>query len=445
VGRSLLIKLLTLRNSLESTLPDPLHAQYFGCLWKVSVPGRERTAPPQVQGWADSIAIWLNPRGTLATNKGHCENLEKNEKGSPCAGTMHKLWIDAGSQKVGLQLLCLLKPSPALGAPADDDWKGFMLGLAASGELLDALIHVITKPLDEDHLIVGMQGTESVDSELLEVKRWSRKGPAARDRITTLVSKGLLSAGLDKTVTHNQEEGLKYITNTADLLLRLSLRAKTEDARVRLVISRAIHTMSRGGAGPVQDLLIDWLQEAFYRFTWLWPTLRRANIIPIFMARVESTCHPLQDKSSDLTQAKNAMQILRGLSQEYSYGKDILSTRPHNLLTIADNAGLIQMTRPDHGNLIRQRSQDIQFLAIGCIKFITTPRLTESTLHNGARISSRPGWNIDTTWNWILQSMLALKLLPDGDTLGRQGQGDRHWTGLQTLHDLILIESNLTT
>jgi len=45
VGRTLLIHLLTLCNSLESTLPDSLHAQYFGCLWKISVPGREMNAP----------------------------------------------------------------------------------------------------------------------------------------------------------------------------------------------------------------------------------------------------------------------------------------------------------------------------------------------------------------------------------------------------------------
>jgi len=55
----------------------------------------------------------------------------------------------------------------------------------------------------------------------------------------------------------------------------------------------------------------------------------------------------------------------------------------------------------------------------------------------------RPGWNIETTWNWLLQTMLALKLLPDEHTLGRQG--DRYITGFHTLHQLILIESNLTT
>ena len=41
--------------------------------------------------------------------------------------------------------------------------------------------------------------------------------------------------------------------------------------------------------------------------------------------------------------------------------------------------------------------------------------------------------------------MLALKLLPDGEILDRKGQRDRHSTGLHTLHNLISIESNLTT
>jgi len=255
----------------------------------------------------------------------------------------------------------------------------------------------------------------------------------------------LLSAVLEKTLFYNQEEGPNNNTSTADLLLTLSLRAHTEDARVRVEISRAIHILSGGWTGQIHDLLIDWLQEAIHRFTWLWPTLQRANIIPLLMARVESTYHMLQDKSSDLALATQAMQILRWLSQEYSYGNDILSTRPHNFLTIADNARLMQMVIPDQANQIRRVSQDIQFLVIECIKYITTPRLKDNTLHTGARMSSRPGWNIETTWNWLLQTMLVLKLLPDGDILDRKGQRNRHSTGLHTLHNLILIESNLTT
>jgi len=279
-----------------------------------------------------------------------------------------------------------------------------------------------------------MQGAESIYREFLEVKHWSRDGPGVTSMVTTLVSELL----------YNQEEGLNKNTNTADLLLTLSLRAHTKDMRVREEISRAVYILSGGGSGQIHDLLITWLQEATHRFIWLWPTLKRAKIIPLLMAWVESTCHRRQDKTSDLTQAADAMQTLRRLSQEYSYGNDILSTQPHNLLAMSNNARLLQMVRPDRGNQIRRLSQDIQFSAIECIKFITTPKVEDDPLlHNGGQLSSRPGWNIETTWNWLLQTMLALKLLPDEDTPGRQG--DRYTTGLHTLHQLTRIESNLMT
>ena len=142
----------------------------------------------------------------------------------------------------------------------------------------------------------------------------SRDGPVVRSRITTLVSEGLLSAVLEKTLFYDQEERPNNNTSTANLLLTLSLRAHTEDARVRVEISRAIHILSGGWAEQIHDLLIDWLQEAIHIFTvtWLWPTLRRANVIALLMARVESTCHLLQDKSSDLALATHAMQIPAG-------------------------------------------------------------------------------------------------------------------------------------
>jgi len=142
-----------------------------------------------------------------------------------------------------------------------------------------------------------------------------------------------------------------------------------------------------------------------FRFPWLWPTLRRAKVIPLLMARVESACHRLQDNSSDLVHALHAIQILCLLSQEYSYGYDILSTKPHTLRTIANNTRLIQMARPDRENHIRRLSQDIQFPVIDCIKNITTPRPQDDPLHIGARMSSRPGWNVETTWNWLLQTI----------------------------------------
>jgi len=168
----------------------------------------------------------------LARSRGHCEDLEGEEEGSPCAGLAHQTRIDAGSQRVRLKLLRLLRSGPARGPLADDDWKGFMLALSASRDLLTALTHAITNPLDEDIKILSMQGIESLYRELLEVKRWSRDGPVVRSRITTLVSEGLLSAVLEKTLFYDQEEGPNNNTSTADLLLTLSLRAHTEDAQV---------------------------------------------------------------------------------------------------------------------------------------------------------------------------------------------------------------------
>jgi len=50
--------------------------------------------------------------------------------------------------------------------------------------------------------------------------------------ITMLVSDGLLSAVLEKTLLYNQEEGPNKVTSTADLLLTLSLKAHTKDIRV---------------------------------------------------------------------------------------------------------------------------------------------------------------------------------------------------------------------
>ena len=206
------------------------------------------------------------------------------------------------------------------------------------------------------------------------MKRWNRDGPGVKTMITLLISEGLLAKVLEKTLLYNQEEGSQINTSTADLLLTLSLKAHTEDTRVRGEISRTVHILCRGWAEQIHDLLIDWLQEALFRSPWIWPTVRRAKAIPLLMARVESTCHMPQNKSSNLVHALHAIQILCHLSQEHSYGCDILNTRTHTLLTIANNARLMQIARPDRENHIRSLSQDTQFSVIDCIKYITTPR-----------------------------------------------------------------------
>jgi len=140
-----------------------------------------------------------------------------------------------------------------------DAWKGFMLALSFSGDLLTSLTYAITNPLAEDLNILSLQGVESLYREFLEVNRRMRDGPAVLAMITLLISEGLLAKVLEKTLLYCQEEGSQTNTNAADLLLTLSLEAHTTDARVRMELSRAIHILSGGWAGQIQELLTGWL------------------------------------------------------------------------------------------------------------------------------------------------------------------------------------------
>jgi len=121
-------------------------------------------APSQALDWADTMAIWINPRGTLARNLGHCEDDEEEEE-PPGAGPVRQTLIDADSQRTSLTLLRLLRSGSAPESPKEDAWKGFMLAVSVSGDLLTALTHAITKPLAEDSNILSMQGVESVYRE----------------------------------------------------------------------------------------------------------------------------------------------------------------------------------------------------------------------------------------------------------------------------------------
>jgi len=56
-------------------------------------------------------------------------------------------------------------------------------------------------------------------------------------------------------------------------------------------------------------------------------------------------------------------------------------------------------------------------------------------------ISPDLGWKIETTWNWLLQTMLAIKLLP---TDNPRTSGAHYGTGLYTLHHLLTRRSGLT-
>ena len=127
-----------------------------------------------------------------------------------------------------------------------------MLALSFSGDLLTSLTHAITNPLADDKTIASLQGVESLYTEL-EVKPWTRDELEAPTMITLLISEGLLSQVLEKTRLYGQGQGTQFNTNAGALLLTLSLRANTTDARIRMELSRAIHIdfhkMQRGRGG----------------------------------------------------------------------------------------------------------------------------------------------------------------------------------------------------
>jgi len=56
-------------------------------------------------------------------------------------------------------------------------------------------------------------------------------------------------------------------------------------------------------------------------------------------------------------------------------------------------------------------------------------------------ISPDLDWKIETTWNWLLQTMLAIKLLP---TDNPRTSGVHYGTGLYTLHHILTRRSCLT-
>jgi len=238
-GCTLLIELLSLRHSSDVAFPDSIHAQYFGHLWTSPVPGRKMKASSQAADWADTLSIWIHPSGTLARNLGHRD--EPVDEGEPLTDLEHHALMDEDSQRLGLTLLNLLNTEPKTNPMQGDAWKGFMLALSFSGDLLTSLTHAITNPLVEDLNVVSLQGVESLYTEFVEVKRWMRDGPSVQTIITLLISEGMLSKVLEKTCLYSQLEGSQLNTNTADLLLTLSLQAHTTDARIGLELSRAIH------------------------------------------------------------------------------------------------------------------------------------------------------------------------------------------------------------
>jgi len=162
-------------------------------------------ASPQAADWADTLSIWIHPSGTLARDLGHRE--EQDDAGKSLTDLEYQALIDEDSQRLGLTLLNLLNTEPETNPMQGDAWKGFMLALSFSGDLLTSLTHAITNPLADDLNSLSLQGVESLYREFLEVEQGMRDGPAVQTMITLLISKGLLSKMLEKTRLYSQEGG----------------------------------------------------------------------------------------------------------------------------------------------------------------------------------------------------------------------------------------------
>ena len=246
---------------------------------------------------------------------------------------------DEESQRLGLLLLHLLKTEPHTSQPLGDAWDGFMQVLAVSGDLLTSLTYAVSHPLAVDLYDLSLRGVESVYGGLLEYLELEE--PTVRIMIKALISEGLLATVLDKTLLYCQEEGSPTSTKAAKLLLSLSLEAPTTDARIRTELSHAVLILSEGWSEQIHDLLVGWLHEALFKFPWIWSTAKRANIIPLLLARAGSAFHARPITPSALCQGLLAMMTLGHLCQDYSYCCDVFNTPNHSLLTIVDNARLL--------------------------------------------------------------------------------------------------------
>jgi len=102
-----------------------------------------------------------------------------------------------------------------------------------------------------------------------------------------------------------------------------------------------------------------------------------------------------------------AAEVLCLLCQDFSFYNDIIDFETHRLLQTADKARKIQMSRPDY-DLVRSRALDIQLTVLECVKRMVAPRPQADPQPRSDRSPFR-GWTVETTWNWILQTMLALK------------------------------------
>ena len=119
------------------------------------------------------------------------------------------------------------------------------------------------------------------------------------------------------------------------------MESPTSDARIRTELSHAVLILREGWSEQIHDLLIGWLQEALYKFPWIWPTVKRANIIPLLLTRAGSAYYVRPITATALFHGLLAMTTLCQLCQDYTYCSEVFKAPNHSLLTIVDNARLL--------------------------------------------------------------------------------------------------------
>jgi len=101
----------------------------------------------------------------------------------------------------------------------------------------------------------------------------------------------------------------------------------------------------------------------------------------------------------------------------------------------------MQIFRNEH-DPVRSRALDIQLTIIECVNRTTATRPLADPQPGVTREPLR-GWMVETTWQWILQTMLALKSI---SVQPRPHRTQRDYAaGLRALHHFLTIESHLTT
>ena len=191
----------------------------------------------------------------------------------------------------------------------------------------------------------------------------------------TLVSEGLLAAVLDKTLVYCQGEESLMNINAAEILLTLSLRVPTTDARIRTELSQAVLTLRQGWTKPCQDLLAGWFHAALFKFPWLLATVQRANITPFLLYRVGVAYHTRPVTPKVLFESAEAMMTLSHLCQDYSYCCEVFNASYPSLLSIVDNARLqlnswVISHTTSTTTRIGDAVQSIQFAGMMCKMFI---------------------------------------------------------------------------